>query len=495
MQDIEDKNLLAYRLREKVRYSETEGSLYLTLDYPLKVLVIHPVWSPVIRLLHGRRFVPFHQMIPLIESADPRKIESFLNGLVRKGLLETRGYLELGEYPVVSIIIPVRNRPEDLETCLQSLARLDYPSDRIETIVVDDASDDDTPGVAARHHVRLIPLKEHGQASFCRNLAARQARGEILAFLDSDCTADSLWLRELVPAFRDPSTGAVGGMVDSSFDEKGLDRYEKVRSSLNMGFWPRSSREGDLFFYIPSCNLLTKREIFRQVGGFNEDMFVGEDVDFCWRVQDLGFHIEYMPIGRVYHKHRNEIEHFCIRRFDYGTSEPFLQKTHPKRVKKFVFTLPDIFFWGSALLSIVSGKAIWLGLCVLILLTDSILRYSRLFRMKIPVRYPRLLLAICRSYIAFIYHACSFISRYYLVFIIPGFFFSPLFSAILFGAHVITTSVEYTIKKPKLNVFSFFCYFSLDQISYQAGVWWGCIRRLFFGPVNPRLVRKRVQGS
>lgn len=495
MEDMEDENPLAYRLREKVRYSETSDSLYLTLDYPLKVLTVHPAWGPVIRLLHGRRFVPFHELIPLLEPADPRRIESFLHGLVRKGLLETRGFLRLDEYPSVSVIIPVRNRPEEIGTCLQSLERLDYPLDRIETIVVDDASDDDTPAVAARYNVRLIPLKEHGQASFCRNLAARRARGEILAFLDSDCAADPLWLKELVPAFQDPLTAVVGGMVDSISEDKGLDRYEKVRSSLNMGPWPRSSREGDPFFYVPSCNLLTRRDLFLRIGGFKEEMVVGEDVDFCWRMWDLGLHIEYRPVGRVYHRHRADTGRFCLRRFEYGTSEPFLQATHAGRVKTFTYTGPDVLFWVCLFLSILPGWRMLVGLSAITWLIDSAIRFYKIRRMNIPVRLDRLLPAVLRGYMAFLYHACAFFSRYYLFLVIPLLLFAPVWSAIGLGAHLITAAVEYAIKKPRLNPLSFLFYFTLDQLSYQAGVWWGCIKHLFFGPLNPRLVKRSIDPS
>lgn len=490
MNRTKDKNQLTYRLREKVRYSETGGSLYLTLDYPLKVLVIHPAWGPVIRLLHTREVVPFHDIMVQLAPMDPQKIEIFLNGLVRKGLLESRGYLHLNEYPSVSVIIPVRNRPQEIEACLQSLTKLDYPPKRIETIVVDDASDDGTPRAAEKYGVLLIPLKERRQASFCRNLAARRAGGEILAFLDSDCTASPLWLKELVPAFGDPTTGVVGGMVDSTLDHKGLDRYEKVRSSLNMGPWPRSSREGDPFFYVPSCNLLARKELFRRIGGFKEEMVVGEDVDLCWRMQDLGFHTEYRPAGRVYHKHRNDIGGFCGRRFDYGTSEPFLQRGHPGRIKKFVYTFPDLLFWGSMFLSVFPALRILLGLSGVTLVADSAVRFGRLRRLSLPIRFRKVIPAVLREYIAFIYNACAFVSRYYLLCIIPVFLFFPVWAGVLLGAHLITAAVEYAIRKPRLWFLSFLFYFTLDQISYQAGVWWGCIRWLYFGPVSPVLARK-----
>jgi mycofactocin system glycosyltransferase len=487
---IQDGSLLAYRLRKAVRYHEKNRSLYLILDYPLKVMVINPFWKPIISLLDTEEFIRFEKIVPLVERAIPEKIESYLNELVRKGFLETRGYLRLTEYPVVSIIIPVRNRPEEIAACLQSLSRLDYPAEKREIIVVDDASDDRTPDVVSTFPVDLILLKERRQVSFCRNLAAKRAKGEILAFLDSDCVADPLWLRELVPAFRDPSNGAVGGMVDSYSNEKGLDRYEKVKSSLNMGSWPKSSREGDQFFYLPSCNLLVRRVLFLELGGFREDMVIGEDVDFSWRLQDQGNHVEYRPVGKVYHKHRNKMRHFCARRFDYGTSEPFLQRSYAKRVKQFVLPPSAFCFWGLVLCSIASGWMPLLVLCGVVLLTDSLIRFTKIRQKNIPIGFPRLLLATFRGYLAIFYHWGAFFSRYYLFWALLLSIWAPSVGAIILGMHLLTGIGEYFIKKPSLNFLSFLLYFTLDQLSYQLGVWWGCLKGLFFGPVNPKIVRK-----
>jgi mycofactocin system glycosyltransferase len=481
---------LAYRLRESVQYRWSKGSPILILDYPLKAMIFHRFWGPILEPLTGGRFIAFEDILSRLNHVDPQGAEIFLNGLVRKGFLEQEGFPTLSDYPYVSIIIPVRNRAEEITACLQSLDRLDYPLEKREVIVVDDASNDTTPERVSAFPVQLITLKERRQASFCRNLAAQKAKGEILAFLDSDCLADPLWLKELMPAFTDTSNGAVGGMVDSWGNEKGLDRYEKVRSSLNMGSWPKSSREEDHFFYLPSCNLLVRRTLFLRLKGFRQDMWVGEDVDFCWRLQDLGNQIEYRPVGRVYHKHRNKVRHFCTRRFDYGTSEPLLQRFHARRVKQLTFSLPAILFWGSALVSIISGWMLLLGLSGITLLADSLIIFAKIRQRNIPIPFSCLLLAAFRGYLGFFYHCCAFVSRYYLLCAPLLFIVTPLGSAMILGAHVLTGMGEYYTKRPRLNLGSFLLYFTLDQLSYQLGVWWGCIKGIFFGPVNPRIVRR-----
>jgi mycofactocin system glycosyltransferase len=492
-QDTLSRKPLAYRLRDSVQYFQTNGSPILVLNFPLKLIVLHPSWRPIFESLVIGNGMTFQKILSGVKHADPIEIEIFLNSLVRKGFLEHEGFPQLSNYPFVSVIIPVRNRPEEIASCLQSLSRLDYPMEKIEVIVIDDASDDNTPDVVSTFPVHLITLKGHRQASFCRNLAAQRARGEILAFLDSDCVADPLWLRELIPAFSDPSNGAVGGTVDSYYHKKGLDCYEKVKSSLNMGSWSKSSREVNHFFYLPSCNLLVRRALFLQLKGFREDMQVGEDVDFCWRLQDQGHCIEYRPVGKVYHRHRNKMRHFCARRFDYGTSEPLLQKFHAKRIKQFLFPLPNFTFWGLVLLSIASGWIPLLGLCGLVLLADSLIKFSRIRHKNIPIYFTRLLLATFRSYLAFFYHCCAFVSRYYLFLALLVCVLVPVGAAIILGAHLLTGIGEYFIKKPRLSLPSFLLYFTLDQLSYQLGVWWGCLKRLCFSPINPQIVKKSSQ--
>lgn len=484
------RKALAYRLRDSVHYYQKNGSPMLVLHFPLKLIVIHPFWTSLFESLSSHSFMAFEKILSQVNHGDPIEIEIFLNGLVRKGFLEQEGFSIPAQYPYVTVIIPVRNRPGEIATCLQSLSRLDYPKEKIEVIVIDDASDDNTPDVVSTFPVQLIPLKERRQASCCRNLAAQRAQGEILAFLDSDCVADPLWLRELIPAFSDPSNGAVGGTVDSYYNKKGLDSYEKVKSSLNMGSWSKSSREVNPFFYLPSCNLLVRRALFLQLKGFRKDMHVGEDVDFCWRLQDQGHRIEYRPVGTVYHRHRNTMRQFCARRFDYGTSEPLLQKFHAKRIKQFLVPLPDCTFWGLVLVSIASGWIPLLGLCGLVLLADSLIKFSRIRGKHFPISFSHLLLATFRGYLALFYHCCAFVSRYYLLWAILLGVLAPVGAAIILGAHLLTGIGEFFIKKPSLRLPSFLLYFTLDQLSYQVGVWWGCLKRFCFSPVNPQIVRK-----
>lgn len=487
---------LAFRLRSLAKYQRLpDGKASLVLQFPLRAMIIHDAWQKVLGCLRDGTWMPLEKIGNRVPEIPMDDIERFLNTLVRKGYLVTKGFvrLEAADYPSVSVIIPVRNRPDEITACLGSLTKLDYPDEKLEIIVVDDASEDHTPGAVARFpEVRLIQLQQHRQVSFCRNKGAETARGEILAFIDSDCVAAPTWLKELVPAFRDRSLGAVGGWVDAADDENGLDRYEKVRSALQIGAWFKRSSQSERFFYVPTCNFLVKRDLFLGLDGFRETLHVGEDVDFCWRLQDAGHILEYRPMGKVAHKHRNRILDFCSRRFDYGTSEPVLQKLHTSRLKTFFLPWYGLWFWLGVLGAIILKTGLPLFLCIGLILIDGIKKHGKLKTRQIPITRNQVFIAVIREYFSLAYHCCSFLSRYYLIIVPVVAWLSPLTAAFLFGMHLIAGIVDYMVRKPRLNLLSFLFFFTLEQVSYQSGVWRECIHLANFNPVLPRIIHKLI---
>ncbi|MCD6485733.1 MAG: hypothetical protein J7K35_00170, partial [Syntrophobacterales bacterium] len=106
---------LAYRLPWNVVCHEKNGLPRLILDYPLKSIALHPSWKVVLKYLQTKSFVPLENIIQLVEEIEPAQVEFFLDDLSRKGFLEQEGIPALTDYPLVSIIIPVRNRPAQIE--------------------------------------------------------------------------------------------------------------------------------------------------------------------------------------------------------------------------------------------------------------------------------------------------------------------------------------------------------------------------------------------
>lgn len=476
-----------YRLRKGVRCCLHSGPKpLLILDFPLRAVAVQPCWRPLLEYMSTTDFVPAQELSAQVPDMPCDQTEIFLEHLVRKAFCEYRGAPGLQSYPMVSVIIPVRNREKDLARCLRSLSNLRYPAQYFEIIVVDDASSDGSLRVAAQFPVKTLAVRTRRQAAGCRNLAARQARGEILAFIDSDCVADPSWLQELLPAFRDPDVGAVGGLVDSYFEEKGLDRYEKVKSSLQVSTWHKRSSEQERHFYVPSCNLLIRRELFRELGGFREDLHVGEDVDLCWRLQKHGKVVEYKPVGKVYHRHRNHLWPFFRRRFQYGTSEPVLQQLHPDRTKQLLLPLPEFFFWVFLAASACFSSLPLLGVAGASLIFQIYRRCLGVGNNGIPIRRMEIVRVVIRTSLALFYHLCLFVSRYYMVAGALLWPLEPRLGAGVLAMHALAGIVQFHIRRPRLSPLSFLAFFSLEQTAYQLGVWWSCCRRRFFKPLLPR---------
>ncbi len=477
---------IAFKLPQNVACSLRPDSIILVRDFPLKSIRLHSTWKPAFKILSSGQFVLLTELQAHCPLINPEKIEIFFYDLVRKGFLEQKGNSTLTAYPFISIIIPVRNRPDEIKACLESLFLLDYPADKLEIIAVDDASDDHTPGIVKQFDVNLISLKTNQKAPYCRNLAAGKAKGDVLAFIDSDCTADTKWLSDMIEAFLDPRVGAVGGRIDGFFKTGRLDRYEDVNSSLIIGTHIKRSSDVNKFFYVPSCNLLVKKDLFLTLGGFNPGLVVGEDVDLCWRIQNAGSAVEFRPNGTVFHRHRNKLTSFCKRRFDYGTSEPLLQKLHPDRKKQFYFPVGGLLFWWLVFLSFyISPDLILFGPAVI--LSDSLIKYIKTARQKLPVGFFQHLKAVVRSDAALFYHCAGFVSRYYLIWAILISFVFPKTALFLICLHLFSGSVDFFIKKPGLSIVEFLFFYTIEQLSYQAGVWVGAMRYFSFRSIAPSI--------
>ena len=97
-------------------------------------------------------------------------------------------------YPLISVIIPVKDRANDLSECLNSLQNLCWPKDKLEIIVIDDGSRDESPLIAEQAGAVVIRNPESLGPAAARNKGAQIANGEFLAFIDSDCIAERNWL-------------------------------------------------------------------------------------------------------------------------------------------------------------------------------------------------------------------------------------------------------------------------------------------------------------
>jgi GT2 family glycosyltransferase len=185
---------------------------------------------------------------------------------------------------MISIVIPTCNRTESLARCLEQLGGAP------EIIVSDDGRTLATRQLISVHfpEVRWSQGPRRGPAAN-RNHAARYASGEWLAFVDDDCVPDRTWLDEIARAITD-SDVVEGKTVCLGKTHHPL---EEVVENLTGGL-------------LWSCNLAIRRDVFERLGGFDEDFLEagGEDLEFAWRIRQMGLTVRYVPEAVVFHPAR-----------------------------------------------------------------------------------------------------------------------------------------------------------------------------------------------
>lgn len=225
--------------------------------------------------------------------------------------------------PLVSIIVCSYNGAKTLAPCLESLGQLDYPS--YEVILVDDGSTDDTREIAARFpNVRYFYQTNHG-LSHARNHGASVAKGEIFAYTDSDCMADPDWLYYLINTLLSGDYAGVGGPNVSPPARN----WVQACVAAAPGGPSHVLLTDTVAEHIPGCNMAWYRWAFENVGGFDPEYHkAGDDVDFCWRIQQSGHEIAFSPTALVWHYRRFTLRAFRKQQEGYGEAESLLRFKH-----------------------------------------------------------------------------------------------------------------------------------------------------------------------
>lgn len=416
----------------------------------------------------------------------PREAAAFFDRLVHRRLL-LRVPPPPVRWPLVSIIVAAHGRHESTRACVQSLLALDDPSERREIIVVDDASEPPLAPALAGLPIRLIRLDRNLGQSAARNLAATEAEGEVLAFIDNDCIAASDWLATLVPHLVDPSVAIVGGRVIAPPSTGPIAAFEAVRSPLDMGSMAGPVGPDEAVAYLPTCNFLIRRDAFLAVGGFTPELRLGEDVDLTWRVLSTGASAVYAPEGRVTHHHRDRLRALLRRRADYGSSEAELQCRHPSAHR--VLPMPRLCLL--ALMALTTAMIAWpVGLAlagaVSALFTGEVLGKRRqIGRLGVALPVTRVGTAVAREHFASLHGLSANLIRYYgLPLALAGAVTPVLLPAVVVLA-LFAPLIDHMRLRPACGRAAFVGLYWLEMAAYQAGVWRGCFARRAFHPLLP----------
>lgn len=224
--------------------------------------------------------------------------------------------------PLVSVIIPTRDRGELLGACMEGLLHgTDYP--RIEVLIVDNESTD--PGtlallarLAEDPRVRVLPVPGAFNYSRLNNLAVAQARGEVLLLLNNDIEViEPNWLREMVSHALRPEIGAVGAKLlypDDTVQHAGVVLGFGWPEGVGGHLFPQARRDDpgpfDMLAVARSASAVTaaclavRRSLYDEVGGLDEEglKVAFNDVDFCLRLRERGYRNLWTPFALLYHK-------------------------------------------------------------------------------------------------------------------------------------------------------------------------------------------------
>ncbi|MDQ0193756.1 glycosyltransferase [Paenibacillus wynnii] len=207
----------------------------------------------------------------------------------------------------ISVIIPVFEGEGQVHNCVHSLLSQDYPRELTELIFVDNGSKDRTLENLGQYSDRIKILTEKKRGSYCaRNKGISEASSDILAFTDMDCTVASDWLTSIAGGFAShPEAAAFVGLSlgcnENSVSQSVQHCYESTMKSEVI-------QENGICTRIDTRNCAVRREVFAELGGFNEELLYWGDEEFGKRIVKSGRVINYQPLMQVVHKNVNSVD-------------------------------------------------------------------------------------------------------------------------------------------------------------------------------------------
>jgi glycosyltransferase involved in cell wall biosynthesis len=242
-----------------------------------------------------------------------------------------------------SCIIPVYNRPGELQELLRSLLTQTYT--QFEVIVVEDGStlrcDEVVTSFSQDLSLRYFYQENTGQG-FARNFGMQHANGDFFVILDSDVLLPPTYFECLQEAIQSRSLDAFGGPDAAASDFSPL---QKAMDFAMTSFWTTGGIRGKLknpaAYQARGFNMGVSREVFDRLGGF-VDPNRGEDIEWSIRIKKAGFRLELVSEAFVYHKRKNTLWSFAKQAFSFGRNRVNVSRFHPEAIK-LIHALPSLF--------------------------------------------------------------------------------------------------------------------------------------------------------
>lgn len=308
------------------------------------------------------------------------------------------------ETPNLSLVIPVYNRPQEVEELLESLTR--QTATNFEIILVEDGSKETCKHVAEFYAPKLaisyyyIPNGGPGNA---RNYGAARSNSDYLIVLDSDCILPPGYIEAVRNELRQTEADAFGG------PDKASDSFTDIQKAINYSMTSffttggiRGGKKKMDKFYPRSFNMGIRRSVYESLGGFSAMRF-GEDIDFSIRLYKNGYKVRLFPSAWVYHKRRTDWRKFFRQVYNSGIARINLYKKYPDSLKA-VHLLPALFTVGTLFFLLGALFCIWsllpLALFSMVILIDAGVRNK-----SIKIGF----LSVIASFIQLIGYGCGFL--------------------------------------------------------------------------------------
>ncbi|WP_326699343.1 mycofactocin biosynthesis glycosyltransferase MftF [Streptomyces sp. NBC_01754] len=381
--------------------------------------------------------------------------------------------------PRCTYVVPVRDRPQQLDRLLGSLE----PGS--EVIVVDDASHDRAAvaTVAARHGARFVPLAVNVGPAGARNAGLRLVRTPFVVFVDSDIVLAPGTVTTLLRHFTDERVAIAVPRITglrTARSSSWIGRYEEVRSSLDLGAHPASVRPGSFVSWASTA--CTVARVDAVADGFDPRMRVGEDVDFGWRAVARGWRLRYEPAVVAAHEHRVSFGDWFVRKAVYGSGAQPLAERHPQAIAPAVLAP-----WSTVMVMALLAQRRWslpvaAGVCGV-----TTLRIARkLESTGHPVRLGARLTA--NGAVAALSQTAALVTRHWWPVTALGCLVSTRVRRAAAVAAVADVALEHRTAPTGLDPVRYTLARRLDDLAYGAGVWFSAARGRSLAALRPRLV-------